>query len=383
MTKGRSAIVEERTTRVGQADRPVVHQDRIKAWSPRPIPSQPEQLLGPLQRKPALARMGHAGTPDAQRGDMATNERVTVGIDVSQRWLDIAVVPTAEQWQVSNDEGGIRHLLERVQALAPERIVLEATGGYELPVLAALGSAGVPVVAVNPRQVRDFARAQGRLAKTDALDAQVLAHFAAAVRPQVRPLPDAATRELSALLARRRQLVEMRTAESNRLAQALEPLRADIREHVRWLDKRIKDLDRELHDRLRASPVWRAKEDLLRSIPGVGPVLSATLLADVPELGTLRGKQVAALVGVAPLNRDSGTWRGQRSIWGGRATVRAVLYMATTVAVRRNPLLRTLYERLVRAGKRRRVALVACMRRLLLLCNAVLMHHTPWRYQPA
>jgi transposase len=305
-----------------------------------------------------------------------------VGIDVSLATLDVAVFPTGEQWQASNDDAGIGPLIERLTALAPDRIVLEATAGYELPVLAALGSAGLPVVAANPRQVRDFARSTGQLAKTDALDAHVLAQFAAVVRPKLRPLPDAATRELSALLARRRQLVEMRTAESNRLALAVERVRPEIREHLRYLDKRLKQLDRELHDHLRASPLWREQEDLLRSIPGVGPVLSAVLLADVPEMGTLGHKQIAALVGVAPLNRDSGRWHGKRSIWGGRAYVRAVLYMATTTAIRHNPVLKTLYERLKLAGKPHQVAMTACMHKLLRICNAILTSRTAWRYQP-
>jgi transposase len=313
---------------------------------------------------------------------MTDEARRSVGIDVSQATLDVAVFPTGEQWQASNDDAGIGPLVERLTALAPDRIVLEATAGYELPVLAALGSAGLAVVAANPRQVRDFARATGRLAKTDALDAQVLAQFAAVVRPKVRPLPDAATRELSALLTRRRQLIDMRTAESNRLPTALERVRPTIREHMRYLDKRIKELDRELHDRLRASPLWREDEDLLRNIPGVGPVLSTTLLADVPELGTLGHKQIAALVGVAPLNRDSGRWRGKRSVWGGRANVRAVLYMAASAAVRHNPLIKALYDRLIQAGKHHQVAMVACMHKLLRICNAILSHRTAWRYQP-
>ena len=313
----------------------------------------------------------------------ASETRTCIGIDVSQRTLEVAVVPSGEQWPVANEPAAIDALVERFAQLEPERIVLEATGGYELPLVGALAQAGLPVVVVNPRQVRDFARSTGRLAKTDALDAQALAQFAAAVRPTLRPIPDAATRELAALLARRRQLVEMRTAETNRLATAHERVRPSIRELVRFLDKRITDVDRELHDRLRGSPVWRDKEDLLRSIPGVGPVLSATLLVGVPELGSLSHKQLAALIGVAPLNRDSGQWRGQRTTWGGRASVRAVLYMATTVAVRHNPVLRAVYDRLLHAGKPRKVALVACMRKLLCVCNAVLSHRTPWRDQPA
>jgi len=314
---------------------------------------------------------------------MTGEAQCSIGIDVSQATLDVAVFPSGEQWQVSNAEGGIGQLVARLQALAPQRIVLEATAGYELPLLAALGAADLPVVAVNPRQVRDFARATGRLAKTDALDAHVLAQFAAVVRPKLRPLPDSATRELSALLARRRQLVDMRTAESNRVHTALERVRPEIREHLRYLDKRIKELDRELHDRLRASPLWREQENLLRGIPGVGPVLSATLLADVPELGTLPDKEMTALIGLAPLNRDSGRWRGKRSIWGGRAYVRGVLYMATVAAIRHNPVLQALYERLKGAGKPHQVAMVACMHKLLIICNAILRHRTPWMYQPS
>jgi transposase len=313
---------------------------------------------------------------------MTHEARRSVGIDVSQATLDVAVYPTGEHWQTGNDDASISQLVERLTALSPDRIVLEATAGYEVPALAALGSAHLPVVAVNPRQVREFARSTGRLAKTDALDAQVLAHFAAVVRPPLRELPDAATRELSALLARRRQLVEMRAAESNRVTLALERVRPEIREHLRYLDKRIKLLDRELHDRLRASPLWREQDDLLRSIPGVGPVLSAVLLADAPELGTLAHKPLAALIGVAPLNRDSGRWRGKRSIWGGRAYVRAVLYMATVAAIRHNPVLKTLYERLKHAGKPHKVAMIACMHKLLRICNAILTHRTAWRYQP-
>lgn len=306
----------------------------------------------------------------------------SVGIDVSQGTLDVAVCPSGEQWQLTNDDAGIGQLVERLRTLQPVRIVLEATGGYELAAVAALGIGGLPVVVVNPRQVRDFARSTGQLAKTDALDAQVLALFAARIQPQLRPLPDATTRELSAVLARRRQLIDMRTAETNRLKLALEAVRGDIREHLRYLDKRIQDFDRELHDRLRNSPLWREKDNLLRSIPGVGPILTTTLLADVPELGTTDHKQIVALVGLAPLNRDSGRWRGKRSIWGGRGHVRAVLYMATLSAVRRNPVLKALYQRLLQAGKPRMVAIVACMHKLLRICNAVLMHSTPWSYQP-
>jgi transposase len=326
--------------------------------------------------------MGRTGPRRRTEWSM-TSEARSVGIDVSQAKLDVAVLPSGEHWQIDNHEPAIADLVARLRRLGPQHIVLEATAGYELPVLAALAAVGLPVTAANPRHVRDFARATGRLAKTDALDAHVLAQFGAVVQPPVRPLPDAATRELSALLARRRQLIEMRTAESHRLLTAHERVRPSIRELVHFLDKRIKELDRELHDRLRSSPVWREKENLLRGIPGVGPVLSTTLIADVPELGLVSHRQLAALIGVAPLNRDSGRWRGKRTIWGGRATVRAVLYMATLRAVRCNPVLRTVYERLVQAGKPRPVALVACMRKLLILCNAVITHGTEWRSQPA
>jgi len=313
---------------------------------------------------------------------MSESVRTAVGIDVSQATLDVAVYPQGDHWQTSNDEVGIGALVERVKAVAPTLIVLEASGGYELAVLATLGSHGLPVVAVNPRQVRDFARSTGRLAKTDALDAQVLAQFAAVVQPELRPLADAATRELAALLARRRQLVQMRTAESNRVARAVEAVRPEIREHLRYLDKRIRELDRELHDRLRRSPLWRAKDDLLRSVPGVEPVLSTTLLGEVPELGTLGHKQLAALIGVAPLNRDSGRMRGRRTVWGGRARVRAVLYMAAATAIRHNPACRALYERLTRAGKAHQVAIIACMHKLLRICNAIVRTNTGWGYQP-
>jgi transposase len=385
MTEGRSATVVERQ-RARQAE---------GAWVPETVPqlgrlaqpsSNPNSCQGDRVQQPA--RICKDGTSQAhqRRGRrMSESESVPphIGIDVSQAALDVAVYPTGEHWQTSNDEGGIAELVERVRALEPALIVLEASGGYETPALATLGSGGLPVVAVNPRQVRDFARSTGRLAKTDALDAQVLAQFAAVVRPELRPLPDAATSELSALLARRRQLVEMRTAESNRLGRALDAVRPEIREHLRYLDKRIRELDRELHDRLRGSPLWRAKDDLLRSIPGVGPVLSTTLLAEVPELGRLGHKQLAALIGVAPLNRDSGRWRGRRSVWGGRARVRAVLYMAAASAVRWNPACKALYERLTQAGKAHQVALVACMHKLLRICNAMLRHNVAWGVLPA
>jgi transposase len=313
-----------------------------------------------------------------------TPQAVYIGIDVSKARLDVAVHPTGQRWQVPNDPDGIADLVNRVQELLPERIVLEATGGLEVPTVAALGSLGLPVVAVNPRQARDFARATGRLAKTDALDASVLAQFGAVINPAVRPLRDDAARRLAALLARRRQVLGMRVAEHHRLAATREDdLRADIREHLRWLDKRLEGLDGELRDQVRASPFWRAKDDLLRSVPGVGPVLSVTLLAEVPELGTLGHKQIAALVGVAPINRDSGTMRGRRTTSGGRAAVRAALFMATIAAVRCNPSLRLRYEHLLHVGKPKKVALVACMHTLVRTLNAMLRHMRPWQLPSA
>jgi transposase len=301
-----------------------------------------------------------------------------IGIDVARDSLEIASRPSEEHWQVTNNPAGIADLVTRLEAVQPTLIVLEATGGFELPVLAALGAAGLAAVAVNPRQVRDFAKALGKLAKTDAIDAQVLAHFADAVRPPVRPLPDAATRALSALVTRRRQLVEMLTAEENRRATAAAPIRADIQEHIAWLRKRLKGVDKELSQTVRDSALWREKEQVLRSVPGIGPVVSVTLLAGLPELGTLNRKQIAALVGLAPLNRDSGTMRGKRTIWGGRAGIRAALYMAALVGSRRNPVLRALYARLLQAGKSRKTALVACMRKLLTIVNAMLKQQTMW-----
>jgi transposase len=301
-----------------------------------------------------------------------------VGIDVAKAQLDVAVRPSGEQWTAPNDEAGITSLVARVQALRPTLVVLEATGGREVPVAVALATAGLAVAVVNPRQVRDFARAIGQLAKTDALDAQLLAHFAAVVRPIPRPLPDAQAQDLSALLTRRRQLVAMRTAERQRLETALPAVRHHIQRHLAWLDQELADVDHHLHDAVQASPLWRAQEDLLRSVPGIGPTTALTLLIEVPELGQLDRKAIAALVGVAPLNCESGTLRGRRLVWGGRARVRAVLYMATLVATRHNPTIRAFYQRLCAAGKPKKVALTACMHKLLLILNAVLRHRTPW-----
>jgi transposase len=305
-----------------------------------------------------------------------------IGIDVAKAQLDIAVRPSGEQWTAPHDEAGISTLVARLQALRPTLVVLEATGGREVPLVAALAEAAVPVAVVNPRQVRDFARAIGQLAKTDALDAQVLARFAEVVRPTPRPVPDAQAQELSALLTRRRQLVAMLTAERQRLDPALPAVRARIQTHIAWLEQELSALDGGLHDAVQASPLWREQEDLLRSVPSIGPTTACTLLADLPELGRLSHKAITALVGVAPLNCESGTLRGRRIVWGGRARVRTVLYMATLVATRHNPVIRAFYQRLCAAGKPKKVALVACMHKLLRILNAILRHRTPWR-EPA
>jgi transposase len=305
--------------------------------------------------------------------------QIFVGIDVANAQLDMALRPTGERWALTNDDAGIAVLVPRLQAIAPQLIVLEATGSYQRAVVAALAAAGLPVAVVNPRHARDFAKATGQLAKTDALDARALAHFAEAVRPMPRPLPDTQADELRALLARRRQLVTMRTAEQNRLGSAPPRLQPDIQAHITWLNTRLTTLDDDLDTTLRASPVWQEREELLRSVPGIGPVCARTLLLDLPELGTLNRQRLAALVGVAPLNRDSGTLRGSRTTWGGRAHVRATVYMSTLVAVRYNPVFKAFYERLRAAGKAAKVALTACMRKLLTILNAMVKHHAPWQ----
>jgi transposase len=304
-----------------------------------------------------------------------------VGIDVAKAQLDIAVRPSGERWAVPNDAGGVGTLVEQLQALHPTLIVLEATGGLERAATAALATAGLPVVVVNPRQARDFARATGQLAKTDALDARALAHFADVIRPTPRPLPDAQTQALRALLGRRQQLIVMRTAEQNRLAGTCGRIQTDIEAHITWLNERLATLDDDLETLLRASPLWREHDDLLQSTPGIGPVCARTFLLELPELGTLTRQQIAALVGVAPLNCDSGTLRGRRMIWGGRAHVRTVLYMGTLGATRYNPQIKAFYERLLAAGKVKKVALTACMRKLLTMLNAMLKHRTPWHAQ--
>jgi len=305
-------------------------------------------------------------------------EDVFVGIDVSKDRLDVALFSEGQSWSVGNDDRGIAQLVSQLRELRPELVVMEATGGLEIGVAAELGVAGMPVAIVNPRHVRDFAKALGILAKTDRLDAHVLAKFAQAVRPEPRALADVQTRQLEALVTRRRQVVEMITAERNRLHKALPAVQPRIKQHIAWLEQELKALDGDLHDSIRNSPIWREKEELLRSVPGVGPVLTCTLLAELPELGRLNRKQIAALVGVAPLNRDSGKLHGRRTTWGGRASVRVALYMATLAATQHNAVIKAFYERLIAAGKLRKVALVACMHKLLIILNSMLQHQTSW-----
>ena len=300
-----------------------------------------------------------------------------VGIDVAKAQLDVAIGPNGESFSVANDETGIKELLRRLEPA--DLVIIEATGGLEVPVASALATAGIAVAVVNPRQVRDFARATGQLAKTDALDAQVLARFGEAVKPQVRALRDAQAQALEALVNRRRQLVEMLTAEKNRRANSPKVIHKSIDEHIRWLEKRLSGLDDELAGLVRETPIWRERDELLRTVPGVGKVLSITLLAHLPELGALNRKQIAALAGLAPFNRDSGSLRGSRCIWGGRAQVRRVLYMAVVAAVRSNPVIKNFYAQLRARGKYPKSALTACMRKLLVILNAMLHNQTPWQ----
>jgi transposase len=317
-----------------------------------------------------------------KEGKTLEKQKLYIGIDVAKATLDLAVYSTGQRWSFSNDDAGIIHVVSHLLELSPALVVLEATGGFEMALVAELGVAKIPTSVVNPRQVRDFAKAVGRLAKTDALDAQVIAHFAAAVCPAPRLMPDAKTQELGAIMARRRQVVEMLTAEKNRLSIASNPVKQRIRSHIAWLEKELVDINRNLRRSIQESPVWKEKDDLLQSVPGVGTTLSATLLSELPELGTLNRREIAALVGVAPLNRDSGTMRGKRTVWGGRASIRAALYMATLAATRCNPVIRSFYQRLCAVGKAKKVALTACMRKLLTVLNAMLKHHTTWAFAP-
>ena len=305
-------------------------------------------------------------------------DKYYVGIDVSAAELVVGVLPTGQLWQVANDPESISELRRHVGELSPALIVLEASGGYEAEVAGELVDAGMPAVVINPRQTREFARATGRLAKTDTIDALSLARFGQAVQPPVRPLPGKKEKELRALVDRRRQIVAMITAESNRRPKATPYVRRQIEQHIAWLQSQLDDLGNDLDQFIKSSPIWRARDDLLQSVPGIGAVSSRVLLVELPELGQLNRKEIACLVGVAPHNRDSGTFRGKRSVWGGRTNVRSALYMATLVACRFNPVIKAFYERLCEAGKPKKVALVASMRKLLTILNVIARDQSPW-----
>lgn len=307
-----------------------------------------------------------------------SNSDLYVGIDVSKKMLDVDSYPQSHQMQFSNDEAGCQELCAKLLELTPRSVIVEATGGLEIAVVGALAMAGLAVVVINPKQGRDFAKAIGVLAKTDTVDARVLARFGEAVKPPCRPFKEGELRQLEEVLMRRRQLVDMATAEQNRKHQASARMAKEIDEHLQWLKRRIQGADTDLGNAIKASPVWQAKASLLDSIPGVGKVTICTLLAQLPELGTLNRREISALVGVCPYSRDSGAYRGKRRIWGGRAAVRSALYMATLVAIRFNARLKQVYERLLAAGKLKKVALVACMHKMLIIMNAMLRNNTEW-----
>ena len=319
----------------------------------------------------------------AQGVNMKKAMEIFVGIDVAKAWLDIAVHEQEEAFRTGNDDIGIVSLVKRLKKLKPTLIVLEATGGFEMLVVAELTHTGLPVVVVNAKRIRDFARATGRLAKTDKLDAKVLAHFAAAVRPALRSLRSEEEEQLTALLTRRRQVLDMLTVEKNRLVTVRAKMRSEIEAHIQWLSRSLKELDHEIKDFVASTPVWKEKDALLQSVPGIGPVTSATMLGMLPELGKLNRQEIAALVGVAPVNKDSGKKQGKRRVYGGRADVRSVLYMAALAAKKFNPVIRKFYERLIKHGKEKKVALTACMRKLLVILNAMMHTNQPWRTQAA
>lgn len=308
-------------------------------------------------------------------------EGVYVGVDVSKDTLDVAASSSRETFKFANDNEGIRQATQHIASLKPVGIILEATGNLEMPLAVVLQSECLPVTIINPRQVRDFARATGALAKTDAIDARILALFGLRIKPEVRLLPDRQTRETGSLLTRRRQIQEMLIAEGNRLSRADEDIRPNIEDHIQWLKEALSNINADLERRIKSSPNWREKDNLLRSTPGIGKVVSTTLIIELPELGKLNRRKIAALVGVAPFNRDSGTLRGKRTVWGGRATLRAALYMAALVATKRNPIIAAFYQRLLEAGKVKKVALVACMRKLLTIVNAMMRTMTLWNSQ--
>ncbi|MEM9009466.1 MAG: IS110 family transposase [Cyanobacteria bacterium P01_F01_bin.86] len=302
-----------------------------------------------------------------------------VGVDVSKKELDIHIRPTGRSFSTANNQSGIEQLSHSLNQLSPQLIVLEATGGMEILAAVALSRRGLAVAVVNPRQVRDFAKATGQLAKTDSIDAGVLAHFAEVIRPEVRALPDEQAQLLEELVTRRHQMVEMMKAESNRLPTMKGPMREHIQKHIDWLRQQRQEIEKQLQQSIQQSPVWREKVKRLKTVPGIGDVVSCTLVACLPELGSITGKRIASVVGLAPLNRDSGQFRGKRTIWGGRARVRTALYMPSLVATRFNPRIKAFYERLLQRGKHKKVALTACMHKLLLILNSITQSGQPWR----
>ncbi|MBN1374769.1 MAG: IS110 family transposase [Dehalococcoidia bacterium] len=307
-------------------------------------------------------------------------EQKYAGVDISKDSLDMAVFESGQRWHFNNSPIGIGKAIGALEAMKPVLVIFEATGGMEIPFWEALSKAGINAAPINPRQIRDFAKAKGRLAKTDAIDAQIIAHYTQAMQPRPLLFPD--TQELKEVMARRSQLVEMISAEKNRLKAARkENIKEDVKAHIKWLETRVDNVDKELRKAIEANPAWREKDQLLRSTPRVGPILSATLLTQLPELGELNRHQIAALAGVAPLNHDSGLMRGKRTIWGGRGRVRGALYMAALVATRCNPVISAFYQRLCSLGKPKKLALTACMRKLLAILNSMIKHHTSWVYR--
>jgi transposase len=354
-----------------QSDKTLVDKHREGARSSSDGPNKPEQLHG--LTKPVFYKEG-CGTKDKEM-----KKEIYVGIDVSKCTLDVAVHEDGHSWSFTNDQAGISKIITILTGFSTTLVVLEATGAYEVPLAAALGIAKIPTAVVNPRQIRDFAKSVGLLAKTDILDARILARFAATVRPTPHPIPNTESRILSAIIARRRQIVDMISTEKHRLGNAEQIVKPSIQSHIKWLENELSDANDQLHQRVKDSPLWREKDELLRSVPGIGPTTSTTLLADLPELGNLNRKQIAALVGVAPLNRDSGKLRGKRTAWGGRKAVRRTLYMAALVAIRCNLPIKCFYERLLASGKAKKVALTACMRKLLIILNSIIKNHSRWK----
>lgn len=323
--------------------------------------------------------LGHqARIRKAGKRDMS-NEQKVIGIDVSKNKLDIAIRPDGKKWFVEHNEKELSVLLKQFKELSPTLIVVESTGGIERLLVSTFATNGLPVAVCNPRQVRDFAKATGRLAKTDKIDADMIAHFGESVKPEVRPLKDEQTQKLTDLLSRRKQLVDMLTAEKNRFQQSSKNVRNDIKAHIKWLEKRIKDSDSNLERLIKEMPIWCEQDKIVQSVPGVGPVTSLSLIAGLPELGRLNRCKIAALVGLAPFNCDSGQYKGRRMIWGGRGNVRSVLYMCALIATRHNPVIKKFYQRLREAGKAFKVAVTACMRKLLTILNSMVKNQTLWR----